>query len=231
MIKVRKSEDRGHADYGWLNTHHSFSFAGYHDPQHMGFRSLRVINDDIVAGGGGFDTHPHRDMEIITYILSGALQHRDSMGNTAVMKKGEVQRISAGTGIEHSERNYSPIEPVHLLQIWIQPERRGLKPGYAEKSFAAAPAGTMTLVTSKGGRNDSIAINQDADLYLARLAPGNTVSHTLKPLRHSWVHVATGGATVNGQPLKAGDAVAVSEEPNLTITANEPSELLVFDLG
>ncbi len=231
MIKLRKSEDRGHANYGWLDTHHSFSFASYHDPQHVGFRSLRVINDDVVAGGGGFDTHPHRDMEIITYILAGALQHRDSMGNTAVMKKGEVQRISAGTGIEHSEHNFSPIEPVHLLQIWILPERRGLKPGYAEKSFAGAPTGTLTLVASKGGRGDSIAIDQDADLYLAKLGPGNTVTHDLKALRHSWVHVATGGATVNGQTLKAGDAVALSEEPNVTITANEVSEVLVFDLG
>jgi len=169
MIQIRKASERGHADHGWLNTYFTFSFADYYDPKHMGFRSLRVINDDTVAGGGGFGLHPHRDMEIITYVLSGALQHRDSMGNSAVMKAGDVQRISAGTGIQHSEFNYSPIDPVHLFQIWIMPDRKGAKPGYAEKSYANTPAGTLTLVASKEGRDGSIPINQSTDLWLGKL--------------------------------------------------------------
>jgi len=231
MITIRKSNERGHADHGWLDSRHTFSFASYHDPRHMGFRSLRVINDDTVAGGGGFDTHPHRDMEIITYILSGALQHRDSMGNTAVMKAGDVQRISAGTGIQHSEFNHSPIEPVRLLQIWILPDRKGAKPGYAERSFNDAKPGGLTLIASKAGRNGSIAINQDVDLYLAKLGAGDHASHPLPPDRHAWVQVGEGAVELNGHPLVAGDGAALSNETLLSLTAHAPAQVLVFDLN
>lgn len=231
MIKIRKSEERGHVNLGWLDTHHTFSFASYHDPQHMGFRSLRVINDDTVAGGGGFETHPHRDMEIITYVLSGALQHRDSMGNSAVMKAGDVQRISAGTGIEHSEFNYSPIDPVHLLQIWIFPERKGLTPGYAEKSFGTAPTGRLTLIASREGRHGSVAINQDADVLLAKFAGGDSVAHSLRPQRHAWVQVAEGEVSLNGQVLKTGDAASVTGETELRLAAAGSAQALVFDLN
>src|SRR5213593_453976 len=173
MMKIRKSEDRGHANHGWLDTYHTFSFAGYYDPEHMGFRSLRVINDDTVAPGAGFGTHPHRDMEIITYVLSGALQHKDSMGNGRVIRPGEVQYMAAGTGVQHSEFNPSKDEAAHFLQIWILPERRGIKPRYAEKSLVNARKGRLNLVVSKAGREGSLAINQDADLYVAKLDVGN----------------------------------------------------------
>lgn len=232
MMTIRKANERGHANHGWLDAHHTFSFANYYDPNWMGFRSLRVINDDTIAGGGGFGTHPHRDMEIITYILSGALQHRDSMGHEAVLKAGDVQRISAGTGIAHSEFNYSPIEPVHLLQIWIQPERKGVKPAYAERSFgngAAKPG--LTLVASREGRDGSVSIQQDADLWLARLGEGASATHTLKPGRHAWVQVAEGEVTLNGQVLRAGDGAALSEESTLTLAAKKPAQALLFDLN
>ncbi|MGN6556098.1 MAG: pirin family protein [Verrucomicrobiota bacterium] len=231
MMNIRKANDRGHADYGWLNTSYSFSFADYHDPEWMGFRSLRVINDDTVAGGGGFDMHPHRDMEIVTYVLRGALQHRDSMGNTALMKAGDVQRISAGTGILHSEFNYSPIEPVHLLQIWIRPDRKGVTPSYAEKSFAAAPNGQMHLIASGSGRDGSVPINQDADVFVAKLDKGSRIGHALKPGRHAWVQVAEGELTLNGQTLRAGDGAALSEEKSLELSANGLAQALVFDLN
>ena len=198
----------------------------------MGFRSLRVINDDTIAGGGGFGTHPHRDMEIITYILSGALQHRDSMGHEAVLKPGDVQRISAGSGIAHSEFNYSPIEPVHLLQIWIQPERKGVKPAYAERSFgqgAAQPG--LTLVASPGGRDGSVSIHQDAEVWLARFGAGASATHLLKPGRHAWVQVAEGEVTLNGQSLKAGDGAALSNESALALAAVKASQALLFDLN
>jgi len=232
MMTIRRANERGHANHGWLNAHHTFSFADYYDPRWMGFRSLRVINDDTIAGGGGFGTHPHRDMEIVTYILSGALQHRDSMGHQAVLKAGDVQRISAGTGIEHSEFNFSPIEPVHLLQIWIKPERQGVKPAYAERSFGDSPANQgLTLVASREGRDGSVSIHQDADLWLARLGEGTSATHTLKPGRHAWVQVAEGEMILNGQILHAGDGVALSEEPTLTLTAKAPAQLLLFDLN
>lgn len=231
MKTIRRSEDRGHANHGWLDSYHTFSFANYHDPNHMGFRSLRVINDDRILGGGGFDMHPHRDMEIITYVLSGALQHRDSMGNEAVMKASDVQRISAGTGVLHSEFNYSPIDPVHLLQIWMVPDRRGAKPGYAERSFANAPRGVLNLIVSNIGRDGSIAINQDADLYLAKLDEGNVVTHPLRTGRHAWVHVAEGQAIVNGEKLTGGDALALSDEAEVKIEANANSQVLLFDLN
>ena len=228
MITIRKSEDRGQANHGWLDARHSFSFAEYYDPRHMSFRSLRVINEDKVAGGGGFGTHPHRDMEIITYILAGALEHKDSMGNSAVMKKGEVQRITAGTGISHSEFNHSPTEPVHLLQIWITPDAKSLKPGYDQKSFAAA--GPMQLVASKGGREGSIHINQDTDLYLSRLGAGAEATHALKPGRGAWVQVAKGSVSLNGEALAQGDGAAVENEALLQLKAKEESEVLIFDL-
>ncbi len=231
MTTIRKATDRGHAEHGWLDSWHTFSFADYHDPRHMGFRSLRVINDDTVAGGGGFDLHPHRDMEILTYVLRGALQHRDSMGNTAIMRAGDAQQMSAGTGVRHSEFNYSPIEPVHLLQIWIMPERKGVKPSYAEKSFAQAAPGKLHLVASKGGRDGSLSIHQDADVWLAKFAGGETVSHTLRPPRHAWLQVAEGEMDLNGTTLKAGDGAAVSEEIDLKLTGRKPSQVLLFDLN
>ena len=231
MMKIRRANERGHADHGWLNAWHSFSFAGYYDPAHMGFRSLRVINDDTVAPGGGFGTHPHRDMEIITYILSGALEHKDSMGNGRIIRPGEVQYMAAGTGVQHSEFNPSEQEPVHLLQIWIQPDRQGVTPRYAEKSFAKAKNGTLHLVASKSGRDDSIAIHQDADLFLAKLNSGESVAHSLRADRRAWVHVAEGKVELNGEKLSAGDAAAVSGETDLKITARAKSQVLLFDLN
>ena len=231
MMKLRKANERGHADHGWLDTYHTFSFAGYYDPEHMGFRSLRVINDDTIAGGGGFGTHPHRDMEIITYVLNGALEHKDSMGNGRIIRPGEVQYMAAGTGIAHSEFNPSPTEPVHLLQIWIQPDRQGAKPRYAEKSLARAKTGLWHLVTSKSGRDGSIAINQDADLFLTKLNAGDSVEHKLSAGRHAWVHVAEGKVKLNGRALNAGDAAAVSEEERLKLMADKPAQVLLFDLN
>lgn len=230
-MKIRKAGERGHAEHGWLDTYHTFSFADYYDPQWMGFRTLRVINDDRVMPGMGFGTHPHRDMEIITYILSGALEHKDSMGNGSVIRPGEVQYMAAGTGVKHSEFNPSKVEPVHLLQIWIVPDRKGAPPRYAEKSLKDAAPGKLHLVTSKTGRDDSIVINQDADLWLARLGEGQRVTHELAPGRHAWVHVAEGGVTLNGQNLGEGDAAAISEERSLELSGGKPSQVLLFDLN
>ena len=231
MITLRKSHDRGHAEHGWLDSYHTFSFADYYDPNWMGFRSLRVINDDLVMPGKGFGTHPHRDMEIITYILSGALEHKDSMGNGRVIHAGEVQYMAAGTGVRHSEFNPSKDEAVHLLQIWIQPDRKGVMPRYAEKSLQDAAAGTLHLVTSKTGRDSSIAIHQDADLWLAKLSEGNRVEHKLAPGRHGWVHVAEGEVSLNGKKLVGGDAAAVSDESALALSATRPSQVVLFDLN
>jgi len=231
MMTIRKANERGHAEHGWLDTYHTFSFADYYDPEWMGFRSLRVINDDLVMPGRGFGTHPHRDMEIITYILSGSLAHKDSMGNGRVISKGEVQYMAAGTGVQHSEFNPSKDEAVHLLQIWIQPDRKGVAPRYGEKSLADAPAGKLNLITSKTGRDGSLAINQDADLYLAKLDAGNTVAHTLDSGRHAWVHVAEGEVELNGKTLTGGDAAALSNESALQLAAVKPSQVLLFDLN
>ena len=231
MMKIRRAEERGHAEHGWLDTYHSFSFADYYDPEWMGFRSLRVINDDLVLPENGFGMHPHRDMEIITYILSGSLAHKDSMGNGRVIRTGEVQYMAAGTGVQHSEFNSSSDEAVHLLQVWIQPDHKGAPPRYAEKSMANAATGRLHLVTSKSGRDDSLAINQDADLYLAKLEAGDEVSHTLKPGRHAWVHVAEGAVTVNGETLKAGDAAALSSESSIKLAGGKQSQVLLFDLN
>lgn len=231
MMTIRRSGERGHADHGWLNARHTFSFADYHDPRHMGFRSLRVLNDDTVAGGGGFPTHPHRDMEIITYVLSGALEHRDSLGNGSVIRPGNVQYMAAGTGVQHSEFNHSPTEPVHLLQIWIMPDHKGAPPRYAEKSFVAAEPGRLHLVASRAGRDGSIAINQDADVWLARLRAGDAVKHPLGAGRHAWVHVAEGDVTINGHRLGGGDAMGLSEEPEVTLSARGDAQVLLFDLN
>lgn len=232
MIKVRKSDERGHANHGWLNTYHTFSFADYYDPEEMGFRTLRVINDDVVAGGSGFGMHPHRDMEIITYIISGALEHRDSMGNGAVMKPGEVQRMTAGTGVKHSEFNHSESEPVHLLQIWILPEKPGLKPGYEQKSFAEQlKPGRLVKTVSHGGQDGSLNINQDVSLLVGKFNSGDKATYELKSKRHAWVHVATGTITLNGTELSAGDGAAVSDEKALEIAGKAESQVLVFDLN
>jgi redox-sensitive bicupin YhaK (pirin superfamily) len=234
MIYIRKSEDRGHAEHGWLSARHSFSFADYHDPRFMGFGDLRVINEDRVAPGGGFPTHGHRDMEIVTYILEGALEHKDSMGNTAVIRPGEVQRMTAGTGVRHSEFNASRTEPVHLLQIWILPERPNLAPGYEQTAFPAEERqGKLRLVASRDGREGSVTIHQDAALYASLLANGETV--TFKPAegRKQWLQVARGTVTVNGNALKQGDAIAMAEEPEITVTGaiqGENAEILLFDL-
>lgn len=230
-MKIRRANERGHANHGWLDSYHTFSFADYHDPQWLGFRSLRVINDDLVLPGGGFGMHPHRDMEIITYILGGALEHKDSMGNGRVIRSGDVQYMAAGTGVRHSEFNPSPTEAVRLLQIWIQPDRKGMTPRYAEKSFANATPGALHLVASKSGRDGSIAIHQDADLWLAKLQPGQQVSHSIVAGRHAWLHLAEGEVTLNGAVLNGGDAAAVSEASTLTLTASQPAQLLLFDLN
>lgn len=231
MITVRKSSERGHAQHGWLDSYHTFSFADYHDPEWMGFRSLRVINDDLVLPRAGFGMHPHRDMEIITYILSGQLAHQDSMGNGRTITPGEFQYMSAGTGVLHSEQNPSGTEAVHLLQIWIVPDTRGVTPRYEEKSMKSAASGALHLVTSKSGRDGSIAIHQDADLWLARLEPNQSVVHTLAAGRHAWLHVAEGEVSLDGQVLQAGDAAAVSDEATLNVTASKASQVLLFDLN
>ena len=230
-MTIRKASERGHASHGWLETWHSFSFADYYDPRWMGFRSLRVINDDIVMPGMGFGTHPHRDMEIITYILSGSLEHKDSMGNGRTIRAGEFQYMSAGSGVQHSEFNPSPDEAVHLLQIWIEPDQKGLTPRYAEKSFANAPAGALHLVTSKTGRDDSLAIRQDAELWLAKLGAGDSVTHQLAVGRHAWIHVAEGDVMINGQALSAGDAAIVDQPMPLHLSATQPAQVLLFDLN
>jgi redox-sensitive bicupin YhaK (pirin superfamily) len=231
MITIRRANERGHANHGWLDTYHSFSFADYHDPAWMGFRSLRVINDDLVMPGMGFGMHPHRDMEIITYILSGSLEHKDSMGNGRVIRTGEVQYMAAGTGIRHSEFNPSEDEAVRLLQIWIQPDHRNATPRYAEKSLAATAADGLHLVASKTGRADSIAINQDADLWLGRLNPGQRLEHPIAAGRHVWLHVGEGEISLGNHTLSTGDAAALSAETALAFTALKPSQVLLFDLA
>jgi len=231
MITTRKANERGHAEHGWLDTYHTFSFADYYDPKWMGFRSLRVINDDLVMPRMGFGKHPHRDMEIITYILSGSLAHQDSMGNGRTISTGEFQYMAAGSGVQHSEQNPSGNEAVHLLQVWIMPDEKGVKPRYAEKSMKDAATGKLHLITSKTGRDDSMEIHQDSDLWLAKLEPNQSVTHTLGAGRHAWLHVAEGEITLNGQTLSGGDAVAVSDESALKLTGTKPSQVLLFDLN
>ncbi len=230
MMYVRKANERGHFDLGWLDTYHTFSFDQYYDPQFMGFRSLRVINEDRVRGGGGFPTHPHRDMEIVTYVLEGALEHRDSMGNGSVIRPGEVQRMSAGTGITHSERNPSPSEPVHLLQIWIRPEQRGLDPSYEQKNYPAEEKrGRLRLIASRDGREGSVRIHQDADVYAA-LLNGEELLFPLRAGRGAWVQVARGTVAVNGQDVGPGDGVAIAEEDMVSLGLGKEAEILLFDL-
>jgi hypothetical protein len=232
MIVVRKSNDRGHADHGWLDSRFSFSFSDYYDPQHVQFRTLRVMNDDRIAGGGGFPTHPHRDMEIVTYVLEGALAHKDSMGNGSVIKPGDVQYMSAGTGVAHSEFNASDSETAHLYQIWMFPDRQGYKPVYDQKHFTAADKrGKLRLVVSPDGRDGSVQIRQDNELYATVLAPGESVQHALQPDRHAYVQVARGSVTLNGQPLEAGDGAAISAEKSLELTGVNDAEVLLFDLA
>ena len=233
MIQLRKSKDRGYFDHGWLQTYHTFSFADYHDPDFMGFRALRVINEDRVQPGQGFGTHPHRDMEIITYVASGELEHKDSMGNGSVIRAGEVQYMSAGTGVTHSEFNPSKAEPVHLLQIWIHPNQRGCEPRYDQKIFSTAEKlGKVRLVVSEIGEKGSIAIRQDTRIYASVLQPGREVSHELSPDRHAWIQIVEGGLLVNSQNLSDGDGAAVSGEKVLNFAAlKAPTELLLFDLA
>ena len=229
-MTIRKSSERGQANHGWLRSRFSFSFADYHDPRHMGFRCLRVINDDLIAGGGGFPMHAHRDMEIISYVLRGALEHRDSMGNGSVIRPGDFQYMAAGTGVRHSEFNPSPTEEMRLLQIWITPDATGCPPRYAEKPMATATTGQWHLIASKSGRDQSIAINQDADLYLAKMEPGQQLTHPLAAGRHAWLQVAEGAVEVNGTALSEGDAVALSEETSLHLEGQAPAQVLLFDL-
>ena len=230
MIVKRPSEERGVGQRSWLDSRHSFSFGDYYDPKHMGFRSLRVINEDKVAPKGGFPTHGHRDMEILTYVLEGALAHKDSLGNGSAIKPGEVQLMHAGTGIEHSEFNASGTTPVHLLQIWLLPERAGLAPGYQQQEIPAGDGG-LRLIASREGKDGSLVIHQDADIYAAKLKKGESADLSLAAGRHAWVQVARGSVDVNGTELAAGDGAAVSDESKLAIRATEDSEFLIFDLA
>ncbi len=232
MFRIRRASERGHFNHGWLDTYHSFSFARYDDPRHMGFRSLRVINEDWIAAGRGFGTHPHEDMEIVTYVLEGELAHRDSLGTGSTIRPGELQCMTAGTGIEHSEYNPSPTEPVHLYQIWLLPERAGLQPSYEQKAFPAEERrNRFRLVASLDGRDGSLSIRQDARLYLASLDAGGELEHAIEPDRHAWLQVLRGDATLNGVAVSAGDGVAVSAESKLSIRSDAPAEVLLFDLA
>ena len=232
QVMVRKSEDRGKANFGWLQSRHSFSFGHYYDPSHMGFGPLRVINEDRVAPGGGFPTHPHRDMEIISYVLDGALEHKDSLGTGSVIRPDDVQRMSAGTGVRHSEYNASSKDPVHFLQIWIVPEREGLKPSYEQKVFEAAEKrGQLRLIGSGSGRDGSVTIHQDADLYATLLEAGGSVTHALRVGRSAWVQVARGSIAVNGQKLESGDGMAVEGAGDLLLEAEASAEVLLFDMA
>ncbi len=232
MITVRKSADRGSFDHGWLDTKHTFSFSSYHDPRHMAYRSLRVINEDVVAPGEGFGNHPHRDMEIITYVVSGRLEHRDSLGTGDVIRRGDVQAMSAGSGLTHSEFNPSPDEPVHLLQIWIMPAKRGTTPTYDQKKFDDdSKRNRFVPLASGNGHDGALGIGQDATMFATLLDAGKEVSHPLAAGRGAWIQVASGEVDVNGTSLSAGDGAAVEGESHLRITANAESELLLFDLA
>ncbi len=232
MIQIRRAGERGHFDHGWLDTFHTFSFGDYYDPAHMGFRDLRVINEDRVEPGAGFPTHGHRDMEIVTYILEGALQHRDSLGTGSVIRPGDVQRMTAGTGVTHSEHNASSTEPVHLLQIWILPQAPGLPPSYEQKAFPTeGRRGRWQLVGSRDGRNGSVTIHQDVSLQLADVGADASLDYVLAPGRHAWLQVARGSVGVDGQILETSDGAAISDMRSLRITGREPAEALLFDLA
>jgi quercetin 2,3-dioxygenase len=230
MITVRRARDRGHSQIGWLDSWHTFSFSDYHDPAHMGFRALRVINEDRVRGGSGFPPHGHRDMEIVSYVLGGALEHEDSIGTGSVIRPGDVQRMSAGTGVTHSEWNHSKSEQVHFLQIWIVPERRGIAPGYEQKRFDDLD-GKLRLVAGPGGKDGALTLHQDAALYVAKLAAGQSVAHALAPGRHAWVQVARGDVALGDVTLAAGDGAAISDATKLDLRAAGAAEILVFDLA
>ena len=232
MLTLRRSNDRGHAQHGWLDSRHTFSFADYHDPAHMGFRALRVINEDRVDPAMGFGTHPHRDMEILSYVLEGGLAHKDSLGTGSIIRPGDVQRMSAGTGVTHSEFNASSTEPVHFLQIWLLPEQRGLEPSYEQKHFAEDQRrGRLQLVASRDGREGSLTVHQDVAVYDALLSAKERAELSLGKGRHAWVQVARGSVKVNGETLVAGDGAAVSAEPGLALEGLEEAEVLVFDLA
>jgi redox-sensitive bicupin YhaK (pirin superfamily) len=232
MIRVRRSAERGHARHGWLDSFHTFSFAGYHDPDHMGFRAIRVINEDRVQPGRGFDTHSHQDMEIVTYVIEGALEHRDSLGNGSVVRPGDVQRMTAGTGIAHSEHNPSDTDLLHLLQIWILPRVEGLAPSYEQKHFPAdRRRGTLRLVASPDGREGSVRVHQDVNLYASLLERGTVLKHDFEASRHVWLQVVGGDVGLGDVVLRAGDGAALSGEPALEIQAERPAEVLVFDLA
>lgn len=232
MITIRKANERGHVNHGWLDTHYTFSFSSYRDPAHVHFRALRVMNEDFVAPGQGFGTHPHEDMEIVTYVLEGALEHRDSMGNGEVLRPGEFQRMSAGTGITHSEFNPSTTEPVHLYQIWLFPERKGIEPSYEQKRFAEVERhNQLRLVASPDAAQNSLLIHQDAQIFLSSLDEGREVTHQIAEGRHAWLQVLRGSVTLNGQRLDTSDGAAVSNESLLTIQANNTAEVMLFDLA
>ncbi|RLA38028.1 MAG: quercetin 2,3-dioxygenase [Gammaproteobacteria bacterium] len=231
MITIRRSDERGHADHGWLNSHHTFSFAGYHDPDQMGFSNLRVLNDDRVVPGGGFPTHGHSDMEIVSYVLSGALEHKDSMSNGSVIRPGDVQRMSAGTGVQHSECNASQDQEVHFLQVWLLPNRAGVEPGYVQKHFPNEERhGRLALLISPDGRDGSIGSHQDALLYGTLLVSGQAVEHALELGRRAYVHVARGAVSVNGQALSGGDGARIEELDQVRIEGRDAAEVLLFDL-
>jgi redox-sensitive bicupin YhaK (pirin superfamily) len=232
MLTIRHSNQRGHFDHGWLNTYHTFSFDQYYDPRYMGFRSLRVINEDFVAAGRGFPKHGHRDMEIITYILEGALKHEDSMGNGSEIRPGDVQRMTAGTGVKHSEQNASADEPVHLLQIWIIPVADNLEPGYEQKAFSVDERrNQLRLIASSDGRGGSVVVHQDVGLYASIIENGQKVEHAMTPARYGWLQVARGVVEVNGERAEQGDGVVIVAESELTIQAKESAEVLLFDLA
>lgn len=232
MLTVRHAEERGLTNFGWLNSRHTFSFGHYYDPQFMGFGSLRVINEDHVKPNQGFDTHGHQDMEIISYVLEGALEHKDSMGTGSIIRPGDVQRMSAGTGVRHSEFNASASEPVHFLQIWVLPERRGIEPSYQQKAFSDdAKRGRLQLLGSRDGRDGSITIHQDVNLYATVLGNGETVTHQLTSGRRGWLHVARGSVKINGKQLAAGDGVAMDAANSITLTGVSDTEVLLFDMG
>jgi hypothetical protein len=231
-LTIRKSEERGRANFGWLDSKHSFSFGSYYDPEHMGFGPLRVINDDRVAPGGGFPTHPHSDMEIISYVLEGALEHKDSLGTGSVIRPGDVQRMSAGTGVRHSEFNASKTEPVHFLQIWIIPEKNGLAPGYEQKAFPTSDkSGRLRLIGSRDGRDGSVTIRQDVDLFATLLGKGDAVEHVVEPGRVGWLQVARGSVSLNGEMLDEGDGAAVQTSGLIRIAGLEAAEVLLFDMA
>lgn len=231
MMNVRRSHERGHANYGWLDTRHTFSFGDYYDPGHMGFRSLRVINDDRVVGGQGFGTHPHRDMEIISYVVDGALEHRDSMGNGSVIQPGEVQRMRAGTGVTHSEYNHSATDPVRFLQIWVLPEERGLTPGYEQKLFGDERRGRLRLVASRDGSEGSVQIQQDLAMFASVLKNGERVEHDLAEGRHAWLQIVRGSVRVDSLELGEGDGASFSEVPAIVMESLGDSELILFDIA